>query len=105
MLLHHRILSLADSTDPYLRALSSSADLTTSLLLPCESATRLRAASITACARLVQRAHELSKSTDSDKAWLSEWTEPELDAWIWNEAKGPGLRDVERIAEKGTVYY
>ncbi|KWU45630.1 hypothetical protein RHOSPDRAFT_16408, partial [Rhodotorula sp. JG-1b] len=51
------------------------------------------------------RAHELSKSTDSDKAWLSEWTEPELDAWIWNEAKGPGLRDVERIAEKGTVYY
>lgn len=104
MLVHHGILSLADSTDPHLRALSSSSDPTT-FLLPRDSATRLRAASLTACARLVQRAHELSKSTDSDKAWLGEWTEPELDAWIWNEAKGPGLREVERIAEKGTVYY
>lgn len=102
MLLHYGILSLTDSTDPHLRALSSSDPTTT--LLSRESATRLRAASITACARLVQRAHELS-TTASEREWLGEWTDPELDAWIWNEAKGPGLRDVERIAEKGTVYY
>lgn len=105
MLLHHRILSLTDSTDPHLHALSSpSSDPTTSPLLPRESATRLRAASITACARLVQRAHELAH-TIPEKEWLTEWTEPELDAWIWNEAKGPELREVERMAEKGTVYY
>ncbi|KAG0659287.1 hypothetical protein C6P46_005217 [Rhodotorula mucilaginosa] len=104
MLVHHGILSLADSTDPHLRALSSSSDSTTLPVLPRDSATRLRAAAITASARLVQRAHELS-STASDKAWLGEWTEPELDAWIWNEAKGPELRDLARIAEKGTVYY
>ena len=104
MWVHHGILSLADSTDPHLRALSSSSDSTTLPVLPRDSATRLRAAAITASARLVQRAHELS-STASDKAWLGEWTEPELDAWIWNEAKGPELRDLARIAEKGTVYY
>lgn len=102
MLLHHGILSLADSTDLRLRDVSL-ADPTT-LLLPSESATRLRAAAITACARLVQRAHDLSK-TVPEKEWLSQWTEPESDAWIWNEAKGPALREVERIAEKGTVYY
>ncbi|GAA5985819.1 hypothetical protein JCM10908_007127 [Rhodotorula pacifica] len=102
MLLHHGILSLADSTDPHLRSLSL--DDASTILLPHESATRLRAASIAACSRMIQRAHELAQ-TEESREWLAEWTGPELDAWIWNEAKRDDLRKVERIAERGTVYY
>lgn len=100
MLVRYGILSLAGSTDPHLQRLSLAHSDT--LILPHNSATRLRAASVTACARIVERAHALSRS---DKAWLADWTEPELDAWIWNEAKRDELREVARVAERGTVYY
>ncbi|GAA5881639.1 hypothetical protein JCM3774_005705 [Rhodotorula dairenensis] len=104
MLLHHNILSLADSTDPHLQRLS--VDDAATLVLPRESATRLRAAAVTACARIVQRAHDLSRrSPELECEWLAAWTEPELDAWIWNEAKRDELRGVERIAERGTAFY
>ncbi|EMS22341.1 DUF2419 family protein [Rhodotorula toruloides NP11] len=65
--------------------------------------TRLRAASVGACSAIVQRAHGLAAETG--KEWLASWTEQDLDGWLWNEGKRADLREVERIAEKGTVYY
>ncbi|KAL7339742.1 hypothetical protein BJY59DRAFT_720717 [Rhodotorula toruloides] len=52
---------------------------------------------------IVSRAHELA--TQLGKEWLASWTEQELDGWLWSEGKRADLREVERIAEKGTVYY
>ncbi|PRQ69882.1 hypothetical protein AAT19DRAFT_11903 [Rhodotorula toruloides] len=52
---------------------------------------------------VVSRAHELA--TETGKEWLASWTEQELDGWLWNEGKWADRRDIERISEKGTVYY
>ncbi|GAA6053115.1 hypothetical protein JCM3770_002860 [Rhodotorula araucariae] len=101
LLIHHRILSLPTSALPALSSLSLSDPST--LALSTDSATRLRAASVTAGAALVVRAHELS--LHEGKAWLSSWTEQRLDGWLWERAKGPALCEVERVAERGTVYY
>ncbi|GEM08565.1 DUF2419 family protein [Rhodotorula toruloides] len=101
LLIHHGILDLSTSSDPALRSLSLANP--SSLSLPTASATRLRAASIVACAAVIKRAHELATTTGKD--WLANWTEQDLDGWLWSEGKRGGLRDVERIAEKGTVYY
>ncbi|EGU11228.1 hypothetical protein RTG_02678 [Rhodotorula toruloides ATCC 204091] len=59
--------------------------------------------SIVACSDIVQRAHELA--TQPGKEWLASWTEQGLDGWLWCEGKRGEMKDVERIAEKGTVYY
>ncbi|BGP71832.1 hypothetical protein NBRC10513v2_005218, partial [Rhodotorula toruloides] len=101
LLVHHSILDLSSSPDPALRSLSLT-DLP-SLSLSTASATRLRAASIVACSDIVQRAHELA--TQPGKEWLASWTEQGLDGWLWCEGKRGEMKDVERIAEKGTVYY
>ncbi|BGO95574.1 hypothetical protein NBRC10512_007831 [Rhodotorula toruloides] len=101
LLVHHGILDLSASSDPALRSLSLSTP--SSLTLSSASATRLRAASIVACSAIVSRAHELA--TQLGKEWLASWTEQELDGWLWSEGKRADLREVERIAEKGTVYY
>ncbi|KAJ8295232.1 Queuosine salvage protein [Rhodotorula toruloides] len=99
-LVHRGILDLSASSDTALRSLSLSDS--SSLSLSSASATRLRAASVVACSAIVQRAHELATGTGKD--WLAR-TEQELDGWLWNEGKRADLREVERIAEKGTVYY
>lgn len=111
MLLHHGILSLSRATDPDLRALDLSDEGT--LDLRSEAATKLRAAAVHACARIVGRAQELARQVEGagagaqevERGWLAGWTEPKLDAWMWNEAKREGSRDVGRVAERGTVYY
>ncbi|BGP33589.1 hypothetical protein JCM10296v2_005393 [Rhodotorula toruloides] len=101
LLIHHGILDLPASSDPVLRSLSL--PVPSSLALSSASATRLRAASIVACSAIISRAHELA--SQPGKEWLASWTEQELDGWLWNEGKRGEMRDVERIAEKGTVYY
>lgn len=101
LLVHHSILDLSASPDSALRSLSLANP--SSLSLSSDSATRLRAASIVACSAVVSRARELA--AESGKDWLASWTEQELDGWLWNAGKREGLRDVERIAEKATVYY
>ncbi|CDR47068.1 RHTO0S13e05622g1_1, partial [Rhodotorula toruloides] len=101
LLIHHGILDLSASSDPALRSLSLSDS--SSLSLSSASAARLRAASVGACSAIVQRAHGLAAETG--KEWLASWTEQDLDGWLWNEGKRADLREVERIAEKGTVYY
>jgi len=97
MLLHHKILSAAASTDPLLSTPPSP------FLLPRESATRLRAAAVTACAQMVEHAHALAK--EAGREWLAGVTETQLDGWLWTGAKEGALRDVERMAERQTVYY
>ncbi|BGP02784.1 Queuosine salvage protein [Rhodotorula toruloides] len=101
LLIHHGILDLSASSDPALRSLTLSNP--SSLSLSSASATRIRAASIVACSDVVSRAHELA--TETGKEWLASWTEQELDGWLWNEGKWADRRDIERISEKGTVYY
>ncbi|GAA5917022.1 hypothetical protein JCM8208_001713 [Rhodotorula glutinis] len=101
LLVHHGILSLSSSTDPALAALSL-ADSDT-LLLASGSATRLRAAAVTACATIVERAHEMS--VDEGRGWLAAVTEQQLDGWMWAQGKREDLRTVERVAERGTVFY
>lgn len=103
MLIHYGILDLSQSTDLALRQVDLAVPST--LTLSRESATRLRAAAVHACAAIVQRAHELASRGTADSKWLTTLTEPQLDSWLWTEAKREGLRDVERIAERQTVYY
>ncbi|GAA5979927.1 hypothetical protein JCM11641_007588 [Rhodosporidiobolus odoratus] len=106
LLVHHGIISLSASTHPSLSALSL-ADPST-LLLPHEAATGLRAASLTACSAMVIRAHELAKDDDGvsgGKEWLSTWTERKLDGFLWNWGKGEEGKAVARVGERGTVYY
>ncbi|GAA5852516.1 hypothetical protein JCM9279_003482 [Rhodotorula babjevae] len=101
LLLHYDILSLSSSTNPALAAVSLSAPDT--LLLASNSATRLRASAVTACAVIVERAHELS--VEEGRGWLAAWTEQQLDGWLWDQSKRDELRKVERVAERGTVFY
>ncbi|BGP32088.1 hypothetical protein JCM10296v2_003867 [Rhodotorula toruloides] len=101
LLIQLGILDLSASSDAALRSLSLSDSA--SLFLSSASATRLRAASVVACSAIVQRAHEFA--TGTGKEWLASWTEQELDGWLWNEGKRADRREVERISEKGSVYY
>ncbi|GAA5893153.1 hypothetical protein JCM6882_003899 [Rhodosporidiobolus microsporus] len=120
LLIHHSILTLSSSTDPALSSLSLSAPSTTTSsssssssssshsppLLPRPSATRLRAAAVTACAAIVSRAHELAaEGGGEEKKWLKEWTEQRLDAYLWGLGKKEEGKEVARIAETGTVFY
>jgi len=63
----------------------------------------LRASAVTACATIVKRAHELSG--DEGRGWLAGWTEQQLDGWLWDQGKREELRKVNRVAERGTVFY
>lgn len=86
MLVHHGLITLAPSIKPP--------------LLDEEHATRIRATSVVACAQLVQRAHELASTS-----WMSSMTEVELDGYLWSTAKLGSTRDVERLVERGTLFY
>ncbi|GAA5828048.1 hypothetical protein JCM11251_005709 [Rhodosporidiobolus azoricus] len=114
LLIHHSILDLSSCTDPSLASLSlspTSSSTTSPPLLSHSSATRLRAAAITACTAIVSRAHELASSASSTgedgegRAWLKEWTEQRLDAYLWGLGKKEEGKAVVRIAERGTVFY
>lgn len=97
MLLHSGILEPSSSPDPLLATPPSP------WLLPRASATRLRAAAVTACSRVVARARE--RAGEGGKEWMGGMTEGQLDGWIWTGAKEGELRGVERMAERQTVYY
>jgi len=102
LLVHHGILSLSSASDPALVSLSLTSPDTR--ILSRDSATRLRAAAVTACAAIVARAHALSKEKEGC-SWLAQWTEQQLDGWLWEQGKREELRKVERVAERGTVFY
>ncbi|GAA5859445.1 hypothetical protein JCM1840_004620 [Sporobolomyces johnsonii] len=102
LLVHLNILTLASSTDPALSSLSLSS--ATPPLLSSTSATRLRAAALDACASIVRRAHALGEHHEG-REWLETWTEQQLDGWLWGLGKRDEFRSVERVAERGTVYY
>ena len=103
--IHHHILSLSTSTDPLLIAIPSPLPTTPSpaLLLSTNSATALRAASVAACAFLVARAKVLAR--EEGKEWMEGVNEVGLDGYLWSRAKKGSLREVERVAERGTVFY
>lgn len=99
LLTQHHIIDTTRSSDALL------ASPPQPFVLPRESATRLRAAAVTACAAVVARAHEMAESGEEGREWMKGMTEAQLDGWIWSGAKEGGLREVERMAERGTVYY
>ncbi|ORY89060.1 hypothetical protein BCR35DRAFT_300847 [Leucosporidium creatinivorum] len=99
LLIHLSILSTTSSTDPSLQPTS----LTSTPLLSTDSATRLRAAAVSACARITQRAKE--PSVEEGKEWLRGVTEEQLDGYLWSLAKKGELREVVRVGERGTVMY
>lgn len=100
LLLHFDILDTSSSTDPSL----TSTALASSKRLSSASATRLRVASVVAGKRIVDRAHELGATSD-DNAWLKGMTEVDLDGWLWSLGKKGELRKLDRIEERGTVFY
>ncbi|GAA5963447.1 hypothetical protein JCM3765_003075 [Sporobolomyces pararoseus] len=71
------------------------------------SPTILRASTIYACQKIVERAHELSQQARPQDEWLKNWKEIELDGYLWSLAKeGNGRDEIERVVEeRGTVYY
>lgn len=105
MLIHNNLLNLSSSTDPALASLKFlSTPNPAGHPLSTESATILRASSISLCSQLIRRAHILSKEVEG-KEWLAAWREVELDGYLWGIAKKGELRDVGRIEERKTVYY
>ncbi|SCV71642.1 BQ2448_3230 [Microbotryum intermedium] len=93
LLMHHRII-----------VLPTSKTLPTPPLLSTEEATRLRAASITACHRIVERAQVLSEN-GSENEWMRGMLEVDLDGYLWDSGKREKGKDVVRIAERGTTMY
>jgi hypothetical protein len=88
LLIHYSILTLP-----------SSLPLPLPSPLSAPQATILRAASITACARICAKARE--EGRDFQKVM----TEVQLDGYLWNGGKKGTLRDLERMSEKGTIFY
>lgn len=105
MLIHYNLLDLSKSNDPALSSLKfSTTPEPAGHPLSLESATILRATSVSLCSHLIKRAHILSKEV-AGKEWLGSWREVELDGYLWGVAKKGELRDVGRIEERGTVFY
>lgn len=105
MLIHYNLLNLSNSTDLKLSSLKFSATPEPAgHPLSLESATILRASSVSLCSHLIKRAHILSKEVEG-KDWLANWREVELDGYLWGVAKKGELRDIGRIEERGTVFY
>jgi len=72
---------------------------------PSSTPTILRASSVYACQLIVQRAKELGEEREGME-WLKEWNEVGLDGYLWSLAKeGERRGSVERVQERGTVYY
>ncbi|GAA6042337.1 hypothetical protein JCM8097_003853 [Rhodosporidiobolus ruineniae] len=112
LLLHLDILCLASCPDPALAALAAPSAPSSAYSLSSSSATKLRAAAVTASSLIVARAHALAAESGKDEdRWLAGWTERKLDAWLWDAAKEGEKRSLEgdgsvrRIAERGTVFY
>ncbi|SCZ89027.1 BZ3500_MvSof-1268-A1-R1_Chr1-1g00903 [Microbotryum saponariae] len=93
VLMHHRII-----------VLSTSRTLRNPPLLSTEEATRLRAASISACHRIVERAQVLSEN-GSENEWMRGMLEVDLDGYLWDSGKRESGKNVVRIAERGTTMY
>ncbi|SGY62855.1 BQ5605_C007g04744 [Microbotryum silenes-dioicae] len=94
ILMHHRII-----------VLPTSRTLPTPPLLSTEEATRLRAASISACHRIVERAQVLS-GNGPENEWMRGMLEVDLDGYLWDSGKRDSIgKNVVRIAERGTTMY
>ena len=79
----------------------------------------LRAATVIACARIVERVHAIAAAAPAEvvagaeederarmaRAQLAALTEAQLDEYLWLRGKEPGLRERERHAAKGTYFY
>jgi len=127
MLIHYKILDLANSTDAELVALHATSLLSPVVangapaplvkILSTESATKLRAATIHACQLIVATARDLAVTTrasagemnEEEAARISVWEEMDersLDGYLWSVGKTGGLRELERLSERcGSLFY
>ena len=123
MLVHFGILDLSDSTLPTLRTAYRSLQVADNLAyappdtrttttkaeppragpeLSKEEAYTLRAAAVDACEMIVSAAKQLESPPAE---WVKGITLPEIDAWLWSVAKVGKLRELDRFAEMGTIFY
>lgn len=69
-----------------------------------EEAYAIRSATLAACERVVELAHEMGQ-TSEERGWLAKMTAMDLDGYLWQKAKDGELRNLPRLSERGTVYY
>ncbi|CAO1636125.1 unnamed protein product [Parajaminaea phylloscopi] len=71
-----------------------------------EEAYVIRGATLNAGEEIVQRAHVLARDDPDRWGWLATLDEAGLDGYLWSLAKADAtLRNVPRLAERGTVMY
>lgn len=103
LLIHMGIINLASASIPELVALVG-ATSPASHLLEEGPASTLRAAAIVACASIVAHAKAQAVTVEG-KAWLGNFTEVQLDNYLWSLGKKGEYKDLERIAQLKTVFY
>lgn len=112
MSLYYNFLDVSDTPFEKLKTIDASATSavkTEAARLDKEEAYALRAAVIAACEEAINLARLVStevRASDTKRAdALQTVTAVDLDGYLWSVAKDGKLREIPRIAERGTVYY
>lgn len=113
MSLHYKLVDVSESSFQKLRTINANTATevkTEAARLDKEEAYALRAAVVAACEVAVQEAkmlaQERSSSMDSKKLdLLNKVTAVDVDGFLWSVAKDGKLRQIPRIAERGSVFY
>lgn len=107
MSIHHHFIDTSKATLPILRTIAAQPQegkTNAGVQLNANEAYALRAATVAACERAVQIAHEVA-AENVDREWLATITEADIDGYLWAKAKDGPLRSVPRLAEQGTLFY
>lgn len=112
MALHYNYLDVSETVFEKLKsidAVGTSAVKKESVRLDTEEAYALRAAVVAACEVSAQEARHISeeyKTSDPQRAeLLADMNAVQVDGFLWSVAKDGKLREIPRIAERGTVFY
>lgn len=112
MSLYYKFLDLSETPFEKLKIIDASATSavkTEAARLDKEDAYALRAAVVTACEKAIDHARSVSaevQASDAKRAdALQTVTAVDLDGFLWSVAKDGKLREIPRIAERGTVFY
>lgn len=117
MSIYYKLTDVSDTSFEKLKSIDTSKTSATRVeaaRLDKEEAYALRAATVAACEAAIHEARavseELKKRDDGGDAqkradWLAAVEAVQLDGFLWSVAKDGKLRDIPRIAERGTIYY